>query len=38
MMAKGTRGQLIGRGVIGEPDPDPPITFAEAGIDKHLEP
>jgi N6-adenosine-specific RNA methylase IME4 len=34
--AEGTRGQLIGRGIIGGAPEAPPITLAEAGIDKHL--
>ena len=38
-LAEGTKGQLIGRGIIGGSISDPPIktpTLAEAGIDKHL--
>jgi hypothetical protein len=40
-LAKGTRGQLTGPGVIGRSNSDPPIilppqTLAELGIDKKL--
>ena len=37
-LAKGTRGQLISRGVIGGEKKDPPIekTLEEYGIDKNL--
>jgi hypothetical protein len=36
-LAKGTRGQLIGRGVIGTvTDTAPIVTLAEAGIDKNF--
>ena len=34
--AEGTRGQLIGRGVIGGFPKNPPISFNAAGIDKNL--
>jgi hypothetical protein len=40
LLATGTRGQLVGRGVIGgvseTPPIDRPITLDEAGIDKNL--
>jgi hypothetical protein len=35
--AEGSRGQLVGRGIIGGSDDDPPIeTLAASGIDKYL--